>query len=258
MIHILNCETSKEMWDKLKSIYAQDNSAAKHLLYQQFFSYEKSADDDVATHISKLEAIVQKLKNMKVDISNDMMITRILMTLPAEFRHFVSAWESSTDDQRTLTNLTNRLLVEENRLGLGAMSLTKTESSEAFLAKHSGSGAMKKGQQFKKKKKKGNCFTCGSSEHWKSQCPANKSSNESKLTESNQKSKDSKDKAYLSNDFGEFKRSEAWYVDSGASNHMCNQRAWFVNFKALVEQPEITMANGKIMRPIGKTGSRRQ
>lgn len=74
MIHILNCTTSKQMWDKLKSIYEQDNLAAKHLLHQQFFSYEKRSEDDVATHISKLESIVQKLKNMKVEICNDMLM----------------------------------------------------------------------------------------------------------------------------------------------------------------------------------------
>lgn len=250
MIHILNCTTSKQMWDKLKSIYEQDNSAAKHLLHQQFFSYEKRAEDDVATHISKLEGIVQKLKNMSVEISNDMMITKISMTLPQEYRYFVSAWESSTDDQRTLTNLTNRLLVEESRLGVESMSLVKSESSEAFLAKQAG-GAFKKFEQHKKKnKKKGNCFKCGSSEHWKNNCPSNKStSNDTKS-----KSYGSNDKAFFSGVVNDLKGDEIWYQDSGASNHMSNQRSWFVNFTTLDmnNQHEITLANGDVMRATGK------
>lgn len=264
MIHILNCTTAQQMWEKLKSIYEQDNAASKHLLHQQFFSYEKSADDDVATHISKLESIAQKLKNMKVDISDDMLITKIMMTLPAEYRHFVSAWESSAEDQRTLRNLTNRLFVEENRIGMSKMSLVKQESNEAFLTKQSGgnNGALKRSVQHSKNKgkKKGNCFSCGSSEHWKNQCPAKKDeskSNDAKPTKSKAflgviLNNESNDQALMSNALDEIDKRDAWYHDSGASSHMCKERSWFVNFTVLENGPDVTLANGDVMRATGK------
>lgn len=251
MVHILNCTTSKQMWDKLKSIYDQVNTASKHLLQQKFFSYEKSASDDVATHISKLEGIAQKLKDMNVAISDDMLITKILLTLPAEYRHFISAWESLSEESRTITTLTSRLMVEECRMGLGNLTVVKSEPSEAFFAKQNkpNSGATKKNQPKGKSNgnKKGNCFKCGSSEHWKSQCPIGKSSNEQKSSDSK-----SNEKAFMSSVSNEISRSEIWYHDSGASSHTCNQRNWFSKYEQLSEPKEITLADGEIMKAVGK------
>ncbi|KAJ8880691.1 hypothetical protein PR048_017161 [Dryococelus australis] len=43
------------------------------------------------------------------------MMGKILSSLPDIFRHFLSAWESTPKSGRTLTNLTARLLAEEER-----------------------------------------------------------------------------------------------------------------------------------------------
>lgn len=87
LIHLCNCETSKEMWHKLNSVYEQTNVAAKHLLQEQFYAFKKDPAHDIATHISTLEGLVQKLKTTGVEIAESMLITKILMTLPLEYRH---------------------------------------------------------------------------------------------------------------------------------------------------------------------------
>ena len=43
-------------------------------------------------------------------------MTKILNTLPSEFNHFASAWESTPKAERTRENLTARLLTEEIRM----------------------------------------------------------------------------------------------------------------------------------------------
>ncbi|KAJ8881725.1 hypothetical protein PR048_018211 [Dryococelus australis] len=43
------------------------------------------------------------------------MMGKILSSLPDRFRHFLTAWESTPKSDRTLTNLTARLLAEEER-----------------------------------------------------------------------------------------------------------------------------------------------
>ncbi|GJQ65386.1 hypothetical protein Trydic_g7496 [Trypoxylus dichotomus] len=55
--HILTCKSSKEMWDMLHSIYEQRSERRLDLLYCQLFSYEKDPNDDIATHVSKLQRI---------------------------------------------------------------------------------------------------------------------------------------------------------------------------------------------------------
>lgn len=128
--HIVNCHTAAEMWVKLKAVYEQTSKASIHLLLQRFYSFEKDSEDDVATHISKLQNIVRQLRDIGEEVSESMIITKVLMTLPESFKHFFCAWESTAKEQQTLENLTSRLVMEEAR-----MSTHSTSTSVALVAK---------------------------------------------------------------------------------------------------------------------------
>lgn len=116
LLHILKCETARDMWIKLETVYEQKTKASIHLLQQKFYNFNKCPTDNMAVHISKLVNLVQQLKDMGEIISNSMLITKILMTLPMELNHFLSAWEETSSDEQTLDNLTSRLVNEELRL----------------------------------------------------------------------------------------------------------------------------------------------
>ncbi|GLV61310.1 hypothetical protein CBL_21132 [Carabus blaptoides fortunei] len=53
--HILTCKSGKEMWDRLHSVYEQKNERRLDLLYTQLFSYHKDVNDDIVTHVSKVQ-----------------------------------------------------------------------------------------------------------------------------------------------------------------------------------------------------------
>lgn len=248
LIHLCNTTTAKQMWDKLHSVYEQTNQAAKHLLQEQFFAYKKDPKHDIATHISTLENLSEKLKAVNVNIDDSMLITKILMTLPSEYRHFSTAWDSTADNQRTLTNLTNRLLNEENRLGVQNVNLSQVGTSEALLMRQT-PGTSKGANQNKKKKpkQKGKCFKCGSTEHWKKDCPAKSSD---KSTDSSRHSTESK--SFFGGAEKTTAKDDAWYLDSGSSYHMCKRRDWFQTFHTLETPIEVTLGNGeKIMATEG-------
>lgn len=40
----------------------------------------------------------------------------MLSTLPDQYNHFVTAWESASPEAQTLPNLTSRLVAEEQRI----------------------------------------------------------------------------------------------------------------------------------------------
>jgi len=87
-----------------------------YLLQQKFFSYVKNPTDNISAHISKLEKLANDLKLAGENITDNMLITTILMTLPNSYQHFYSAWDSMLSENKTINNLTGRLLLEESRL----------------------------------------------------------------------------------------------------------------------------------------------
>ena len=67
----------------------------------------------IITHISAVESMASQLRDMDVSIDDTDIITKILITLPTSYRHFMSAWDNVPDDKKTVELLTTRLLKEE-------------------------------------------------------------------------------------------------------------------------------------------------
>ena len=116
MMHIINCVTAKEMWDKLHAVYENKTDVSIHALQQKWFSLTKDPKDDMSTHISKVEDLCYQLKALGENVSESMTITKILMTIPQKYNHFLSAWDSIDVAHKTLDNLASRLMMEERRV----------------------------------------------------------------------------------------------------------------------------------------------
>ncbi|KAK9753816.1 hypothetical protein QE152_g1774 [Popillia japonica] len=83
-------------------------------LRQKFFTLEYKTGN-ATDFISQLEKIKADLNHMGEEISDKMLVTKVLMSPPENMKHFVSAWESTPSDKQTLTDLTSRLMIEEER-----------------------------------------------------------------------------------------------------------------------------------------------
>lgn len=234
-LHIINCKSACEMWNKLNSVYEQKSNTSVHFLQQRFYSYVKDANDNMAVHIAKLEEIAQQLNDLGEGISDSMLMTKILMTLPNNYNHFHSAWESTAENERTAENLRTRLMIEESRIS----SQEPVESSEALLAKKSSQRQSKNNS--KKSKGKSKCFHCHETGHWKKDCPKQKSSNE--------KGESQAFSCELSKSISD---SDAWFLDSGASDHMSNKFEWFTEYEKYSSPKMIRVGNGELIPAYGK------
>lgn len=60
----------------------------------------------MSLHISKTENLVHRLKTLNHSIDENIVISKILSTLPEHYyKYFITAWESTALNERTLTNL---------------------------------------------------------------------------------------------------------------------------------------------------------
>lgn len=60
--------------------------------------------------------MANKLKQFGEPVTGNMILAKILMTLPDVYNHFYSTWDSIAAADKTINNLTSRLLTEESRL----------------------------------------------------------------------------------------------------------------------------------------------
>ncbi|CAG9137695.1 unnamed protein product [Plutella xylostella] len=132
MLHIITCSSSADMWKKLASVYEQKTETSVHIVQQRFFQYKYEEGIEMAVFLSKVQEMKNQLKQMNEDISDKLVITKVLMSLPEDFSHFISAWESAPDDKQTYDNLVARLLVEEERI---KEKRSESNQSSAFMAK---------------------------------------------------------------------------------------------------------------------------
>lgn len=193
----------------------------------------------MATHISKLNKLVLQLRNTGVNIDESMVITRILTTLPFEYRHFSSSWESSAQAERTLINLTNRLLAEETRM----LSYEVNESH--------GVAMISREKWSKSKKKPGKCFSCGRRGHWKNECVEKSPKAEAHSTEAQSLLAVNDDVALICEEKCGKIDSDSFVLDSAASQHLCYKREWFNDYVELKQPRKFTIGNGEEICAIG-------
>ena len=154
---LINCKSSKEMWDRLAAQYEQAVSENKYFLQQRFYNYSFQQGHDVMSHITEIETLASQLSDLGEIQSENQIITKVLCTLPPSFRSVVSAWENVEEAKRKLPLLTTRLLKEE--------SLNKMHESEesaedkAFFSRRSNQVRPKDAQSSKKIDKR-ICYFC--------------------------------------------------------------------------------------------------
>jgi hypothetical protein len=108
------CLTAAAMWDRLLLQFAQAAAANANLLLEKFFDYKYDKDHNVLSHITRLSSLAEELRNLNSPVTDQQLIMRILHSLPPSYRPFQSSWLSVPAADKTLLNLTSRLVAEES------------------------------------------------------------------------------------------------------------------------------------------------
>ena len=246
---IENCESAKEILNKLDSVYEQKSEVNKMLVHEKFHAYKMDPNDSIAQHVSKIENLAQQIKDSGEAISDAAIMTKILSTLPQKFRYVRQAWFSLAEDRQNIANLTARLLDEEANL----KSVEETEKAFAVMSFASGNSGKDKPKDSAQKKEKGKmdkskitCYNCQKKGHFANECR-----NRRKIQE--------KQKRQPTSDQGNFSafivqesqescsfattEDDEWKMDSGASSHMTYRREFFSEFSTINDGSFVSLGN---------------
>ncbi|TXG68897.1 hypothetical protein EZV62_003832 [Acer yangbiense] len=145
---IMHLETSKSIWDELKSRFegSERVKSVKLLTLKREFENLKMKDSEtVKDYSSKLSELVNQMRLYGDVVEDYKVVEKMLVSLPDKFEAKVAAIEESCDLRAlTVSEMVSKLQAQEQRLALR----NDGDMEEAFLAmnkgKHKGKGNQKK------------------------------------------------------------------------------------------------------------------
>lgn len=175
--HVRDCKTAKEILDRIKEIKEPKTADAQMAALDEFFTLRWMDSDDCSGFMSNLAVISSKANANALKtthISDDLMVVKLLGTLPDRFQTFVQAWKLTSKDKK-YADLREALLAAERNLksseeargeALAVCHGNAKQGSKVF--KH----ATKDGQSSGMKSSKLTCWNCGGQGHTRRQCPS--------------------------------------------------------------------------------------
>lgn len=236
---------AKEILSALEQKYGGKYDTYVQLLLDKFNGLTMSEYSSVVDHVNHMALIAKDLSVAGNTISDKMQVSTILNSLPPSWDSVVTAINCS-GQVLTMDTLPAILALEEERK-------KRRKRSNLMVAEDSGRPTKKakgphdvKGKQFKhgnqfknkmhfkhgkKKGKKGACFSCGEIGHYKAACPKRQKSNDD--ADDGPKD-DSKEKVLTVSEAMIIEPTNCdWWIDSGATRHVCKSRDAFLKMSAM-------------------------
>ncbi|KAF6151613.1 hypothetical protein GIB67_010289, partial [Kingdonia uniflora] len=205
-------KTTKGLWEKLESLY-QTKSLSNHLyLKEQLHTLKMNEGTSVGDYLGSLNGIVSEFESIGVKVEDEDKALQLIWSLPSSFKHLQPTLMFGKETL-SFEEVTSTLLSEERRL----------KGSESF---GENSAMVVSGKKSFNKFIKGTCWSCGQSDHYRSDCKAGKGNGASsaRVFESDT----NKLATVTSNDGGEAllvmsadgsRHDRGWVFDSPATTH---------------------------------------
>lgn len=199
--HIQNAETAKEVWDNLKKVFDYSGVLRRMGLLRELVSTRLENTKSMEEFVNKIVTTAHKLKGAGIEFSDEVIGAFMLADLSDEYMPMIMAIENS--GKEISADLIKTKLLRELKSDSRCSG-----STSAMVSRSHGSR--------KQNKKLVKCFGCGGVEHYKNKC--SKAANQ-------QQQKSGFFSCLTVNHFN----SNDWFIDSGASAHMTNNKTLLDN-----------------------------
>lgn len=253
---ILDRRTAKIVWDSMKRKFGGNSRVKRSLLNSLRREFEVLAmknDEIITEYFARVMAISNKMRSNGEDMLDSRIVEKILRTLTERFTYVVVSIEESKDiDNMSIDELQSSLVVHEQKFRRVSM-----EDEEQVLKVEDRTGMRGRGRTPFRGRGRGRgrttfnkatveCYKCHNLGHFQYECPKwNKEANYAELEE--------EDELLLMSyvELHEAKRSDAWFIDSGCSNHMCGNQGMFTSLDTTFTHT-VKLGNNTRMKVTGK------
>ena len=249
------------MWNTLSErLSPHDNVGRQQCLRTEFDLHTFNDKQDINIYFEKLRGYQYNFEGTTLSISDGALVSKVLSTLPltcrSQIRHLT--------DSRTATWAS----IEKSLRNIQAEQISRMPASPAFAVSKKGGKRDKcrktSGDNDKRSTRPSNpdiqCWSCARKGHTRNDCNFKKAAD--KLREKKDSKKPAAAAATSTNESTNNSNamiarrsfpgdSDDWFVDSGATDHMCFDKDSFTVYHSLNRPKPIYLGDSSVVNPIG-------
>ncbi|KAA8544866.1 hypothetical protein F0562_019739 [Nyssa sinensis] len=166
-------KTAKEFLEEIKNRFAKNEKSETSTLLANLISMRYKGNGNIREYIMEMSHLASKLRAHKLDLSEDLLVHLVLISLPTQFSQFKVSYNCQKETW-SLNELISHCVQEEERLKqekIKSAHLASTSKDKGKKRKKNKEAAEVPYQKKQHKEKNvDGCFFCGAVGHKKKQC----------------------------------------------------------------------------------------
>ncbi|GJZ32982.1 retrovirus-related pol polyprotein from transposon TNT 1-94 [Tanacetum coccineum] len=261
--------TAKELWESLERKYKTEDAGTKKFVVARFLDYKMVDSKNVISQVQDLQVLLHDIHAEGMTLSETFQVAAIIEKLPPSWVEFKNYLKHKRKEM-SVEDLVVRLRIEEDNK-LAQKDTYTPDSAKANMVEHAGSSSRFNSKGNKKDKKKndkkgkgkseylapkagivkqkfqGTCYNCDQPGHRAANCKMPKRVNprQANMVDENV------DMIAMVSDVCAMisevnlvgTNNSGWWIDTGATRHVCADKSMFHSFRAVDNGQKLYMGN---------------
>lgn len=246
-------KTSKDLWESLEHKYKVEDAGAKKYLVGQFLNFKMVDSKPVISQVQQFQLILHELNAEGMLLIESFQVAVIIEKLPPAWTDFKNYLKHKRKEM-SVEDLIRRLRIEEDNRGAEKRS-SNVSAVRANWVEHEKDSKGKKPKPSskmgpkvgisKKPRFQGKCFNCNKMGHKSSECrlPKRKGKEVNNVEVLSQEVNDLDLCAMISEINLIDTNPREWWLDSGATRHVCANKSAFSSLTEVENGEKVYMGN---------------